>query len=151
MPINLRRTNSSNPDFIFLVEQLDADLVIRDGDDHPFYAQFNTLDAIKYVIVAYEDEKAIACGAIKQFDQASMEIKRMYTLPEARGRGIASLILAELESWAEELGFSRCILETGFKQSEAIALYEKNGYVRIENYGQYAGVENSLCFEKDVS
>lgn len=151
MPINLRRTNSSNPDFIFLVEQLDADLAVRDGDDHPFYAQFNTLDAIKYVIVAYEDEKAIACGAIKQFDQASMEIKRMYTLPEARGRGIASLILAELESWAEELGFSRCILETGFKQPEAIALYEKNGYVRIENYGQYAGVENSLCFEKDVS
>lgn len=74
----------------------------------------------------------------------------MFTSAEARGRGIASRILDELESWALELGYSKCILETGFKQPEAIALYQKNGYSRIDNYGQYAGVETSLCFEKEV-
>lgn len=74
----------------------------------------------------------------------------MFTLPIGRGKGIASLILAELETWAVELGYSTCILETGFNQPEAIALYQKNGYNRIDNYGQYAGVETSLCFEKEV-
>ena len=74
----------------------------------------------------------------------------MYTLPQQRGKGYASIILNELEVWATELGFTSAVLETGVKQPEAIALYKKNGYNRIDNYGQYAGVENSLCFEKEL-
>ncbi|MEO6589269.1 MAG: GNAT family N-acetyltransferase, partial [Pyrinomonadaceae bacterium] len=57
-------------------------------------------------------------------------------------------ILAELENWAKELNFSECILETGLKQPEAIRLYQKSGYETILNYGQYAGVENSVCMKK---
>jgi GNAT superfamily N-acetyltransferase len=79
-----------------------------------------------------------------------MEIKRMYTLPESRGRGIAAKVLSDLENWTKELSFERCILETGKKQPEAIALYKKNGYKLIPNYGQYAEVENSLCFKKEL-
>ncbi len=71
-------------------------------------------------------------------------------MPGSRGKGIASKILAELEIWATELFYEKCILETGKKQPEAIALYKKNGYNIIPNYGQYAGVENSLCFEKEI-
>ena len=71
-------------------------------------------------------------------------------LSTSRKSGVATLILRELETWARDLGFGRCILETGKKQPEAIALYLKNGYALIENYGQYAGVENSLCFEKKL-
>jgi putative acetyltransferase len=148
--IELIRTDSSNPDFIRLVQFLDADLAIRDGLEHPFYAQFNKIDQIKYVVVAYEDKEALACGAIKEYDRQSMEVKRMYTSPESRGKGIAGKILTELERWASELGFKKCILETGLKQPEAIALYRKCAYRIISNYGQYAGVENSLCFEKGV-
>ena len=75
----------------------------------------------------------------------------MYTAPESRGKGIASQVLRELENWASELSYKKCILETGKKQPEAIGLYKKNGYKIIPNYGQYAGVDNSLCFEKEVA
>jgi GNAT superfamily N-acetyltransferase len=149
--INILRTNSENHDFIELVRLLDADLAIRDGDKHTFYDQFNKIDNIRYVVVAYENNIPAGCGAIKEYKPDSMEVKRMYVLPENRKKGIASKILAELEIWARELSYSKCILETGQGQPEAIELYKKNGYTLIPNYGQYAGVENSLCFEKRLT
>lgn len=147
---SLLRTDSANKDFIELVKQLDADLAARDGDEHAFYHQFNKIDKIKHAIVAYENDKAVACGAIKEFEPGSMEVKRMYTLPSVRGKGIATKVLAALEAWAAELGYSRCVLETGKRQPEAIALYKRSGYTVIANYGQYAGVDNSVCFEKQL-
>ena len=146
--IKLIRTESDNADFVKLVKELDADLAIRDGDEHPFYAQFNKIDKIKYVVVAYENDNPVGCGAIKEYAPNTMEIKRMYTSQGKRGKGIASKVLTELEIWAAELSFEKCILETGIKQPEAIVLYKKNGYQLIPNYGQYAGVENSVCFMK---
>ncbi|RPI92823.1 MAG: GNAT family N-acetyltransferase [Chloroflexi bacterium] len=148
--IRIIRTNSDNQDFIQLVKHLDADLAERDGKDHLFYAQFNKIDKIKYVVLAYENDKPVGCGAIKEYASDTMEIKRMYTSPESRGKGVASQVLQELEAWAAELSYEKCILETGKKQPEAIGLYQKNGYQMIPNYGQYAEVENSLCFEKHI-
>ena len=148
--IKIIRTNSDDHDFIGLVRLLDADLAQRDGDDHSFYAQFNTIDKINNVVLAYENEKPAGCGAIKAYGANTMEIKRMYVLPESRKKGIATKILSELEHWAGELSSARCVLETGKKQPEAIGLYKRNGYKVIPNYGQYAGVENSLCFEKEI-
>ena len=148
--IKLIRTDSSNQDFIDLVELLDADLAIRDGEDHSFYNQFNSINQIKYALVCLENNKPVGCGAIKEFSSQTMEVKRMFILPDFRGKGFASLILAELENWALELGFKKCILETGKMQPEAIELYGKNGYCKTPNYGQYAGVNNSLCFEKNL-
>lgn len=149
--VHLIQTNSENPDFIALVKLLDAELAKRDGADHAYYAQFNKISGIPYAIVAYKNEKPVGCGALKPFDDNSLEIKRMYVIPEFRGKGIAKLILAALEKWAVTLDYKHCVLETGLKQPEAIALYNKNGYQRIENYGQYAGVENSLCFAKNIN
>jgi GNAT superfamily N-acetyltransferase len=74
----------------------------------------------------------------------------MYVLPEQRGKGIAHQILNELEKWAKELGYADCILETGKKQIEAIGLYQKAGYLIIRNYGQYQGVEYSVCMQKSI-
>jgi GNAT superfamily N-acetyltransferase len=148
--IRITRTNSDNQDFVQLVKHLDADLAERDGNEHPFYAQFNKIDKIKFVVVAYENDIPVGCGAIKEYQPDTMEIKRMYTVPGRRGKGIASQVLRELEAWASELSYRKCILETGKKQPEAIRLYRKNGYQIIPNYGQYAGIENSLCFEKDI-
>jgi putative acetyltransferase len=142
------RTDSTNSDFQKLVTALDADLRVRDGEDHAFFAQYNKIDMIRHVIVAYQDETPVGCGAIKQYDTHTMEVKRMYVPPEVRGQGIASLVLKELELWSKELNFDKCILETGEKQPEAIRLYQKNNYAVIPNYGQYAGVESSVCFEK---
>ncbi len=146
----LQRTTSEHPDFQALVRLLDADLAIRDGEDHAFFAQYNKIDAIKHVVVAFEGNHAVGCGAIKHYESGKMEVKRMYVHPEKRGRGIAGLVLTELEKWAAELGYTQCILETGQKQPEAIALYNKSGYHIIPNYGQYIGVESSVCFEKNI-
>jgi len=148
--INIIRTNSGNQDFSELVRLLDADLARRDGEFHSFYAQFNKLDRIKHVVVAYENAIPVGCGAIKEYEAGIMEIKRMYVLPGSRNKGIATNILSELERWAGELSYAKCILETGKGQPEAIGLYRKNGYGLIPNYGQYAGVENSVCFEKEL-
>ena len=148
--IRLIRTDSDNRDFIELVKKLDADLAERDSDDHLFYDQFNKVDKIKYVVVAYENDNPTGCGALKEYTSKTMEIKRMYTSPESRGKGIATKILAELEIWAAELSIEKCILETGKRQPEAIGLYKKNGYKIIPNYSQYAEIENSVCFEKEL-
>lgn len=148
--IRIERTGAKSPDFIELVKQLDMDLAERDGKDHLFYDQFNKIDAIKYAVVAYEMEKPVGCGAIKEYSVDTMEIKRMYVTPQSRGKGIAGNLLTALESWAAELTFEKCILETGKNQLEATGLYLKSGYKVISNYGQYSSVENSICFEKNI-
>lgn len=146
--MNIIRTHSDNADFRALVVLLDEELAIRDGAEHSFYAQFNKLDAIKHVVLVYAEDEAVGCGAFKEYSPDTVEIKRMFVRPEHRGRGVAGAVLAELEKWAAELRYKVCLLETGFKQPEAIGLYEKSGYTRIPNYGQYEGVENSVCMKK---
>lgn len=149
--IQLVRTDSGNRDFQSLVRLLDHELQIRDGADHSFYAQFNKIDQIQHVIVAYIENKAVGCGAFKPFADHTVEIKRMFVDPEFRGQRIAQHILAALEVWATETGSSSCVLETGYKQPEAIQLYQRCGYERIPNYGQYIGVDNSLCMQKQLA
>lgn len=127
-----------------------AELATRDGEDFEFYSQFNSLERIRHVVLAYVDGEPAGCGAIKEYSADTMEIKRMFVSPDHRRKGIAAKILAELERWAAELSFRKCILETCKKQPEAIELYKKNGYQPIPNYGQYSGVENSVCFEKKI-
>lgn len=148
--IQLKRTDSSNHDFINLVKKLDAYLKIVDGDDHNFYNQYNGLENLKNVVVMYAEDTPVSCGAFKTFDETSVEIKRMFTLEDFRGNGFAENVLLELEAWAQELGFTHCILETGARQVEAINFYNKNGYQLVENYGQYEGIENSRCFKKSL-
>ena len=144
------RTNSDDIDFQELVKELDIELKIRDGEEHVFYAQFNKTDKIKHVVVAYEGDIPVGCGALKEYSTDTMEVKRMFVRIDKRVNGIASGILRELETWSKELGYIKCVLETGKKQPEAIRLYEKNQYAIIPNYGQYKGVENSVCFEKEL-
>lgn len=148
--LRIIRTDSAHPDFRMLVRSLDAYLAEKDGDEHAFYDQYNQLDNIRNVIVAYLDKEPVACGAIREISPRVTEVKRMYTRPAFRGRGYAAVVLGELEKWARELGFKKCVLETGLRQTEAVRFYGHNGYRRIPNYGPYAGVENSLCFEKEI-
>ena len=149
--LKLIRTNSENSDFINLVKKLDAYLKITDGDDHDFYNKFNNIDVIKYVVVVYKNNQPVGCGAIKHFDSNRVEVKRMFVGSSQRGLGIAPKMLNELELWAKELSYKKCILETGERQVEAVKLYHKSNYKRMHiNYGQYKGVVNSLCFEKKI-
>lgn len=149
--INTTRTDSENADFILLVQQLDAYLAESNGEEkHGFYDQFNKIDTIRHVIVAYDDEVPVGCGAIKEFDKTTTEVKRMFVLPEHRGRGIAGQVLRALETWAKELGYTQSVLETGKKMEDAIQLYRSKGYWATENYGQYAGVDTSVCMKKKL-
>ncbi len=151
MSMRLIRTESKDPDFLRLVELLDADLAERDGEDHAFYSLYNGLDHIRHAVLCFTTEgQAVGCGAMKQVAPGTMEVKRMYVLPGHRGTGIATKVLRELENWAVDLNMTRIILETGKRQPEAIRLYEKNGYLRTENFEPYVGVENSVCFEKQL-
>lgn len=147
---SLKRTTSDNSDFNALVAQLDAYLAILDGEDHAFYAQFNKSSLLKNALVCYENTIPVGIGAYKEYDANTAEMKRMFVLPEHRNKGIATIILNELEIWATEENYSISLLETGCLQHEAIALYKKLGYSIIENFGQYAGVENSICMKKNL-
>lgn len=148
--ITYTRTDSDNKDFKTLVALLDKDLAIRDGDEHAFYSQFNKIDNLRNVVVCYIDSKPAGCGAFKEYSPGRVEIKRMFVEPEHRGSGLGLSILNELERWAAGLDYAECILETGKKQPEAIRLYQKAGYAIIKNYGQYEGVENSVCMMKNI-
>jgi putative acetyltransferase len=146
----LLRTNANNESFRLLVKQLDNYLEVVDGSDHPFYDQYNKLDNINHAVVYLENKIPVGCGAFKPLDDKTVEIKRMFVVPDKRGKGIGLKILRELEEWAAENNFRECILETGIKQAEAIRLYEKAGYLRIANFGPYEGVVNSVCFGKSI-
>lgn len=148
--INLIRTDSAHPDFRELVNQLNAELSIRNGEKDAFYSQYNSIDMLKHTVVAYWEGKPAGSGAFKPFDEGSVEIKRMFVPTELRGKGIAQAVLQELENWARELGYQSTVLETGLMLPEAIRLYEKYGYDRIPNFGQYIGVETSVCFQKPL-
>lgn len=146
--LELIKTNSENIDFKNLVVKLDRFLKITDGDDHDFYNQYNGLDNIKHVLVAYHDKTPVGCAAFKPFDNNTVEIKRMFTTEAARGKGVASAILKQLEGWAKQLNYTHSILETGIRQIEAVNFYKKCNYQIIDNYGQYKGIKESICFKK---
>lgn len=149
--MKLTRTNSADADFVNLVRELDEYLADVDGDEHAYYAQFNGLDKIPNVVIAYDGDVPVGCGAFKPYSDSVAEVKRMFTRPDHRGKKIGAMVLAELESWADELGYSECILETGHKQVAAVRLYQNSGYSMIPNYDQYAGVESSVCMKKSIS
>lgn len=150
MHIDILKTDAANPHFQSLVRALDYYLALLDGEDHSFYAQYNKLNDIKNCIIVFCDGEAVSCGAFKSFDDKVVEIKRMYTKEEYRGNGFAKMVLRFLEKWAREEGYSSAILETGKKQESAVKLYQNQGYSVIPNYGQYVGIEDSVCFGKKL-
>jgi putative acetyltransferase len=145
--MKLLKTNSNHLDFQKLTQLFDAYLVEIDGDEKDFFAQYNQI-YIDNVIVCYEDEIAVGCGAFKEYEPTVAEIKRMFVSPEKRGKGIASTVLNALEIWAKENDFQHAILETSNQLTNAISLYQKRGYEIIPNYGQYIDVESSVCMKK---
>jgi GNAT superfamily N-acetyltransferase len=101
-----------------------------------------------YFIIVLEENNPVGCGALKYFDPSTIEIKRMYVRKNFRGKGLSKLILLDLENKAKEMNYHWIVLETGIRQPEAIALYEKSGYKKILPYGIYADDPESLCYEK---
>lgn len=144
------RTTSESTDFQSLVQDLDAYLTVVNGESHSFFNQYNQINHLKNCVVVYVNNEPIGCGALKIFDTEIMEIKRMYVKENYRGKGVAKFILTALEQWAKEIGNKACVLETSKTMLDAVSLYKSFGYLRIPNYGQYIGVEVSICFKKII-
>lgn len=144
----LKRTTQRNSDFQALVVALDRELAIRDGEDHAFYHQFNGIEELNRVVLAYVDDKAVGCGSFKSHNDDRIEIKRMYVLPSHRRHGIAKQIVMDLEKWGKTLRYKEAVLETGKAQIEALSFYPKMAYGVIPNFYPYKEVENSICFRK---
>ncbi len=101
-------------------------------------------------VVIWQNDEPVGCGAIRPMDDESVEVKRMYVAPQARGQGLSKQILAKLESLALAQGYNKTRLETGIRQPEAIGLYEKAGYQPIPCFGVYANEPMSRCYEKKL-
>ncbi len=144
------RTNFSNPDFKKLIVQLDKDLLGRYPLIQHKFAPFNFMDEQARVMLVHDGARPVACGAFRPRDKETIEIKRMFTHPDYRDRGIGKQVLFGLEQWAKEEGFGVAILETGNSQPEAIAAYQKSGYIQIPNFPPYENVKESICFSKKL-
>ncbi|HKO77102.1 MAG TPA: GNAT family N-acetyltransferase [Flavobacterium sp.] len=144
------KTTSENPDFLSLIKTFDEYLWERYPELKTNYWGNNILELNRNVVVIYLDEKPVACGCFKKYDKNTIEIKRMFVSSEARGLGLAQRVLQELELWAKELDYSVSVLETLYKQQEAISLYQKVGYTIVDNYGPYVGLDKSVCMKKEI-
>lgn len=148
--IKIERTNSDNIEFRKLVAELDLDLNDINGSEQSEYDQHNIIDYIDTVVMVYKDNKAVACGAFKEIDNKSVELKRIFVQKQFRGLGISRKLVNELEIWATELGYKEVILETGIKQDAAIGLYKSAGYKVTHNFDPYIDMPNSVCMGKRI-
>lgn len=145
-------TNGTNPDFVMLCSQLDKYLFEMVGGEkqRKQYSQYNTLEDIHDVILAYENDRPIACASFKFHDTDTVEVKRVFIRKEYRGKGLSKQLMTELENQAKTKGYSKLILETGEQLPAAIAFYKKAGYSVIPNYGQYQDMKESVCMQKEL-
>ena len=150
--MKFQRVDGKNKDFVENCRLLDMDLDRRVGKkiERDKYQKYNQLDEIQEVIVVYEENRVIGGGAIRRYDDETIELKRVFVHTEYQGRGIGSRLVSLLIEWAAELGFRRMILETGELLAESCAVYKKLGFKVIPNYGPYVNMEESLCMAKPL-
>ena len=151
--IQICREDILSPVVQQLIAALNAELEERypeEGANHFRLDPDEVADGHGAFLVAYRDGKPVGCGAVRKIEPAVCEIKRMYTMPAARGCRIGRQVLMELEAIARQLGATRLVLETGPRQAEALALYHRAGFVEIPQFGEYEGCEFSVCMAKDL-
>jgi GNAT superfamily N-acetyltransferase len=146
--IIVKRTNSTDKDFLELTKHLDIDLRNIYGSTQDEFDQYNSIINVNNVVIAYDNNTAVGCGCFKPTEDNAIELKRMFVKATYRGKGVGVAILKELENWAIEIGFNAMVLETGTLQPAAIQLYKKKGYQIIPNYKPYIGNELSICMRK---
>jgi len=149
--IKVVKTTSENPDFISLIKIFDTFLWERYPELKKDYWGNNVIEFNANVFLVYLDEKPVASGCFKKYNANTVELKRMFVSPEARGLGLAQLVIKELETEAKSQGFETMILETLYKQIEAIGLYQKVGFSIVDNYEPYVGLPNSVCMSKAIN
>ena len=152
MDMDYVRTDGKNEDFIENCRLLDIDLDRRVGKqiEREKYEKFNQLNEIREAILVYDNGKLVGGGAIRRYDDETVELKRVFVHNEYQGQGIGSTLVSLLIEWAAELGYRRMILETGELLAESCAVYRKLGFAVIPNYGPYADMPESLCMAREI-
>jgi putative acetyltransferase len=148
MNFELMKTDNKNHEFINLIKLLDAELSERYGELQKQFDKHNKVDFINNVIIINKDNVPVACGAFKEFDADTVELKRIFVVKQQRRQGLAKLIVCKLEELARNKGYKYALLETGIKQHEAIALYKSLSFEVIDNFEPYVGSKNSVCMKK---
>jgi len=156
--LRLERVPVTHPDALRLIEEVQQEYVVRYGGP-----DVSPIDASEFVgvrgvfLVGYDGEVPVATGAWRRRPPVDgvetepvAEVKRMYVAAAYRRRGLARLVLGELERTAREAGVATLVLETGTAQPEALALYADSGYRRIPGFGHYQDSPLSRCFAKDL-
>jgi len=145
-------TDGCNQDFVKLCRLLDDYLneIIGGEKNREQYIKYNTLEDIHDVVLAYDNTIPVGCASFKLYKNKVAEIKRVFVKKEYRRRGISKELMSLLEKRATEQGFCKLVLETGAPLIEAIKLYNRLGYLVIENYGQYKDLKESICMQKNL-
>lgn len=150
--IEVRAAALDSPEARRLIAALNAELLSLYPPEQCFHdlAEDEVAPRRGRFVIAWEDRVAVGCGAVRLLGDGRAELKRMYVVPERRGRGISRMLLESLQARARELGASTIVLETGIHQPAAIALYESAGYRRIAAFGAYVSSPASVCMEKPL-
>ncbi|HJT81557.1 MAG TPA: GNAT family N-acetyltransferase [Chthoniobacterales bacterium] len=151
--IDVRPADINSPTVCELITALNAELKRQypeEGATHFRLEANEVAEGRGAFLVAYAGRKPIGCGAVRKIDSETAEIKRMYVVPEARGRGVSKKILLALEQEARRLGLRRIVLETGDRQVEAMGLYTRAGFTRIPLFGEYVNSPLSVCMAKEI-
>lgn len=149
--MEIRVVTYDHPDAVRLIEEVQQEYVVRYGG--PDGTQVDPAEfspPLGLFLVGYLDGAPVTCGGWRAHSDGSVELKRMYVVPAARGRGLARALLAELELTAKRAGHRRLVLETGLAQPEAIALYRSSGYTDVPKFGYYADEELSVHLGKSL-
>ena len=147
--ISVRKALVDSPEAIGLMRELSGTLLQITGrnGESGFHAEDMDHPRAAFA-VAYMDERPVGCGAIREFEGDTAELKRMYA--REKGRGVGKHLLEFLEGEVARLGYKKIILETGTVNEKAIRFYRSNGYSVCENFGKYFGRTDSICFEKTL-
>lgn len=143
-------TDGRNPDFIRLCNQLDStlDKMVGKAVQRDQYDLYNRLDDIHDAVLIYLEDRPVACGSFKRYNNSTAEIKRIFVREEYRGRGLSRILMEELEKKAAAEGYEKLILETGRMLIASMSLYKSVGFKVIRNYGPYENMSESVCMRK---
>jgi putative acetyltransferase len=153
--LHIRRSTLASPEAARLIAALNAELTMtfpEPGATHFSLSDAQVVAGDGAFVVAWLDDMAVGCGAVRRLDEATAEIKRMYVDPSVRGQGIGRTLVEALEREAQLVGVTRIVLETGTRLEPAIKLYEAMGYSRIPLFGEYlSSPDTSLCFVNRIT
>lgn len=151
--ILLKNVSWDNKDFIFLCNELDSYLnkAIGGENKRENYKKYNIVHTMDYVLLAYDGDVPVGCAALRNFADSQIELKRVFVQSNYRKQNIGGMLLEQLIIWAKKENYQYMILETGEFLADSVKLYKRYGFWKIENYGDYINMPESLCMGLSLS